>query len=82
MTATHNNNASQPHHHSDDPLELRITTLIAQGRKLAWELFNAHAQRAAYKCEQRRPAWKIRDELSLLDEELELCISELDRRQI
>lgn len=82
MTATHNNNNNQPHHHTDDPLELRITTLIATGRKLACELFNAHMQRAAYKCKQRRPAWMIREELATLEEQLELDLAELERRQI
>lgn len=82
MTTTTHHTASAGHHHSDDPLELRVTTLIAQGRRLAWQLFNTHAKRATYKVEINPPAWKIREELSLLEEELELALSELDRRRI
>lgn len=60
MTATHNNNNLD-----GEDLELRISTLIAQGRKLANELFCTHFLRAAYKCELQRPAWMNREEIAL-----------------
>ena len=70
------------HHHTDDPLETRISNLIRRGRELAEALFEAHRKRAFLKKEITPAAWMIREQLDKTEEELELALSEWENRRI
>lgn len=79
MTTTTQHNG---HHATDDPLETRIFTLIRAGRQLANDLFEAHRKRAFVKQAVNPPAWRIREELTRIEEELEPLLSEWESRRI
>ena len=78
----HTNGHPAAHHHSDDPLETRIFALIRQGRELSELLFEAHRKRAFFKAPVNPPAWKIREEIARIEEEIEICLSEWEARKI
>lgn len=62
-------------------LEAAITAKIMRGKDLSEQLFDIHRARLAGR-PTNPPAWVIRAQIELLNDELALDFAELDRRRI
>ena len=65
----------------EKPIEQQIADLIEEGAAVATALFAAHRIRAQG-LEPDPPAWVIRLQVESIHDELDLLLSELDRRRI